>query len=341
MSTVRAAVVGVGDVSVVHLDAIVARAGSTLVAIADRDPVRREAAAEAWGVPGYADVESLLETEAVDVVHVCTPHDQHEPVATAVLASGASVLVEKPLADSPAAARRLAEAAEHSAGILGVTYQNRYNAASQAAKALLERGDLGAVLGASAVVHWHRAPAYYEAAPWRGTWAGGGGGLLMNQAIHTLDLVLWLLGPAARVDGTASTRVLGDVIEVEDTADVRITHESGATSILSATNAHVRNAPVRIEIVTEHAVLHLEQGLTITHADGRVERVDEPPLPTGPRGYWGVSHQLLVDAFHGAVERGEPFWIDASEGLPALDAIAAVYDQSFPHRPQTTQGGSR
>jgi UDP-N-acetyl-2-amino-2-deoxyglucuronate dehydrogenase len=334
--TVRAAVIGCGDISIVHLEAIARREGSVLVGVADTDRDRRAETAAQWGVPGFASVEELIAAVRPDVVHVCTPHDQHEPVAVAALAAGVHVLTEKPLADSPAAGAAIAAAAAVSGAKLGVCFQNRYNAPVQAAFELLASGELGAVRGAAATVLWHRLPEYYLDRPWRGTWAGGGGGLLMNQAIHTLDLLQWLLGPVDEAAGSAATRALADVIEVEDTAELHLRHASGATSVLYATLVHAVNSPVSIEIVTERATLTLRGDLTVDHADGRVETVRERAAAGGGRTYWGVSHELLIDDFHASLAAPEPFWIGADAGLATLSTISAVYDSSFPERARST-----
>ncbi len=336
MSPVRVGVVGIGDVSIVHLEAIAARAGSELVGIAEIDEPRRRAAAERWGVPGYASVEELIAAEHPDVVHVTTPHDQHAPVAIAALEAGVHVLLEKPLADSMEAGRAIGAALDASPAKLALCFQNRYNGPVRALRDLLDSGELGPIVGAWATVLWHRTPEYYAERPWRGRWQGGGGGLLMNQAIHTLDLLQWLLGPVAASAGTAATRALP--IEVEDTAELTMTHASGARSLLWATLANSRNAPVELEIETEHAVATLRGDLTIAHADGRVEVVRDVASLAGGRAYWGASHALLIDDFHGSLHDPEPFWIGTDAGLETLTTIAAVYERSFPDRVRATAG---
>lgn len=336
MNAVRAGVVGIGDVSIVHLEAIAAREGSVLVGVADTDPVRRAAAAARWGVPGYASVEELIAAERPDVVHVTTPHDQHAPVAVAALEAGVHVLLEKPLADSTLAGRTIEDAVAASTAKLALCFQNRYNRPVRALRERLVDGSLGTVLGGWATVLWHRTAEYYLDRPWRGRWEGGGGGLLMNQAIHTLDLLQWLLGPVVAAEGSAATRALP--IEVEDTAELAMTHASGARSLLWATLANSRNAPVEIEIETERAVATLRGDLTIAHADGRVEVVRDEASLAGGRSYWGASHALLIDDFHGSLHDPEPFWIGTDAGLETLTTIAAVYERSFPERVRATAG---
>ncbi|WP_305783867.1 Gfo/Idh/MocA family protein [Symbioplanes lichenis] len=311
---IRAAVVGCGDVSVVHLRAIANLPDVALAGVADPDPARTAA----FDGPVFRDVDTLLRAVHPDVVHVCTPHDQHVPVALAALEAGVAVLLEKPVAHTVAEADKLIAAARASRIPVGVCLQNRYNATSRAAKKLL--GELGAVKGASATVLWHRDQAYYRARPWRGQKARSGGGVLINQAIHTLDLLEWLLGDVERIRGHAGRYALDD-IDVEDTASVVLDHAGGARSVLFATVANAVDAPVTIEIVTERATLLIRGDLTVRHADGRVETVAEPAAAGGGRAYWGASHELLIADFYRSLAGSEPFGIGPAEGARSLRLI--------------------
>ena len=326
----RAAIIGCGDISVIHVEALAGLHSVDLVAVCDPDPDRRAAAAQAYGVPGFADHEAMLDAVAPDVVHICTPHDQHVVVAVDCLSAGVNVVLEKPLAHTLADGRRLVELAERSSAKIAVCFQNRYNAAAAALQQQLTAGELGAVVGASAAVVWHRTADYYRSRPWRATWAGSGGGLLMNQAIHTVDLVQWLLGEVTSVSGHVATRFLADAIEVEDTAEFVLAHAGGARSVFYATLAHVANAPVTLDVVTEQATLSLRGDLTISHADGRVEVVQERRADSGGRSYWGVSHELLIADFYARLDDAAPFWISPREALKSLDIVKEVYRQTFP-----------
>jgi UDP-N-acetyl-2-amino-2-deoxyglucuronate dehydrogenase len=331
--TVRAAVIGCGDVSSVHFGAIAGLDGVELVAVCDTDPGRLAAAAAAYGVPGFADHLSLLAEQKPDVVHISTPHDQHASLAADCLERGANVLVEKPLAHTLDEGDRLIAAAAGSSAKIAVCFQNRYNATSQAMHALLATGELGDVLGASATVMWQRDAGYYLSRPWRGSWAGGGGGLMMNQAIHTVDLLQWLVGDVVSVSGNASTRFLGGTIEVEDTAEFVAEHANGARSAFYATLANAVNAPVTLDIVTEQATLSLRGDLTVTYADGRVEVVPERVVESGGRAYWGVSHELLIADFYARLGEEGPFWINPSEAAKSLRIVKEIYRQSYPETP--------
>ncbi|MCT9870534.1 Gfo/Idh/MocA family protein [Paenarthrobacter aurescens] len=328
-----AAIIGCGDISTVHFSAISTLAGVQLAAVCDTDPGRLEAASAAHGVPGYADYLDMLQEVRPDVVHVCTPHHLHASVAADCLERGVNVIVEKPLAHTLAEGKRLIEVAERSSAKIAVCFQNRYNATSQAMRRMLDDGGLGQVVGASATVMWHRDADYYRSRPWRGTWAEGGGGLMMNQAIHTVDLLQWLVGDVAKVEGRASTRSLGGVIEVDDTAEFVAEHVGGARSVFYATLANAINAPVTLDVVTEKATLSLRGDLTVTYADGTVDVIPERVVESGGRSYWGVSHELLIADFYSRLADPEPFWINPAEAGKSLRIIKDIYAQSYPDMP--------
>lgn len=326
--TTRSAIIGCGDISAVHADALATVPGAELVAVCDTNDAKRDAASARHGVPAFADHLSLFDAVHPDVVHVCTPHASHAQVAVDALERGIHVVLEKPVARDPRQARLVVEAAERSTAKIAVCFQNRYNTPVRAAHDLLTSGRAGRVLGASATVIWHRTPEYYAASPWRGTWQGGGGGLLMNQAIHTLDLLRWLVGPVASVAGTASQRVLP--IDVEDTAEMTLTHDNGARSVFYATTTHAANEPVTVDIVCEHAHLSLRDALTVAYDDGTTDTATEHGARSGERSYWGVSHARLIADFYGQLDAPEPFWITPADGAALVDVIHDVYATSFP-----------
>jgi predicted dehydrogenase len=339
---VRAAVVGCGDISTVHLAALHDLEQVDLVGVCDVDQERASSAAAAHGVPAYTDFRAMLDALRPDVVHVCTPHDQHAPVAVECIGRGIHVVLEKPVAHTLAAAQPVVEASRANPAVkVAVCFQNRYNRAAQEAYRLIAGGSLGAVRGALATVAWHRTSEYYARGPWRGQRARSGGGVLMNQAIHTLDLLQWFVGPVTDVRGTVATLALPHVIEVEDTAALRLRHRTATgdtvSSVFHATNGHVENAPVTVEIVTEHARLRLDTDLTVAHDDGRVETFHPATAASGERAYWGASHGLLIDDFYRHVRAGKRFWIDAPAALESLRVIQAVYDQ----RPRTSTSTAR
>lgn len=323
------AVVGCGDVSVVHLAAIEAIPGSQLVAVCDTDPKTASAVSQRCGVAAFTDHRSLLESVTPDVVHICTPHHQHAQVAVDCLEAGVNVILEKPVAHTLDEADRVVAAADRHAPVkIGICLQNRYNAPVQAAQELIASGRLGAVLGGSGTVLWRRTADYYRSRPWRGRAVESGGGVLINQAIHTVDLLQWLIGDVADVRGGTGRYALDGVIDVEDTAQLVLDHTNGARSVFFATNAYVVDAPVTLEIVTEEALLSIRGDLTVRYRDGRVETVAERRATSVGRSYWGMSHELLIADFYRRLAEPEPFWISPREASKSLQILAAVYATS-------------
>ncbi|MEV4343908.1 Gfo/Idh/MocA family oxidoreductase [Actinoplanes sp. NPDC049596] len=308
----RVAVIGLGTVSVVHLAAIASASSAELVGVSEGR---------------YRDHRILLEELRPDVVHICTPHDQHVPVAIDALEHGAHVLLEKPVAHTVAAADQLVAAAkDHPSSTVGVCLQNRYNLASVAARELLASGSLGEIVGASATVLWHRDDAYYRARPWRGQIGRSGGGVLINQAIHTLDLLQWLLGDVA--DVAAQTGHFARR-SVEDTVTAVLDHVGGARSVFFATVTNAVDAPVTIEIATTRATLIIRGDLTVRHADGRVEVISERRAGSGGPSYWGASHELLIADFYRCLRTSEPFPVDLAEGMKSLRLVDEIYRQNI------------
>lgn len=323
---VKVAVIGCGVVSIVHFEAIEDIDGSELVGVCDIDPEVARATGERWGVPSFTDPLDLVQAVRPDVVHISTPHDQHVGPAIDCLEAGVAVLSEKPVANTVAEADRLVRwSNEHPDATVGICLQNRYNATSQAARKLLESGELGEVRGAFATVAWRRDAAYYAAQPWRGQRVHSGGGTLINQSIHTVDLLQWLLGEVTEVRGRAGTYLLGDVIDVEDSAQLILDHATGVRSVCFATNTSPVDFPVTVDIVTEKAQLSIRGGLTVTYANGRVDVIPERLAATGGKVAWGVSHRILIEDFHAHVAAKKPFWIDPAEGVKSLSIIEQVY----------------
>ncbi len=324
----RAVVVGAGDISGVHLAALDA-IGVEVAAVVDHSLERARAAAEPRGGRGFTDLDDTLARVDADVVHVCTPHDQHLRVALAAIEAGRHVLLEKPLAHRLPDAERIAEAAEGAVGKVGVCFQNRYNATSQAMHEMIAGGALGRVLSGTATVVWSRTAAYYSAKRWAGVRERSGGGALINQAIHTVDLVQWLMGPVTHVAGRAYQLLPIDGVDVEDTATFALTHSPGGPEVHStmwATNTGALNDPVTIDIVLEHGTLALRGDLRITTAEG-TRTVTDTTLG-GERSYWGASHQALIADFYARLDEPGPFWIDPTAALASQRILTEVYAQS-------------
>lgn len=324
MAKIRTALIGCGSISKVHLDALSHMDNVELVSVADVKEDRAKARAEQYGCAYTTDWTEYVSRDDIDVVHICTPHYLHAPMAIALLDSGKRVLTEKPMASEVADAE---EMIRHSDGRLAVVFQNRYNEASQFIRQSIADGRYGKLLSMRAAVNWHRTPEYYTESGWRGFYKTEGGGVLINQAIHTLDLMLYFAGKPASVRGHVSTDLLYDTIEVEDTASGLIKFESGLLANFYCTTTFGTDRPVEIELVFERATLKTDAETLHVTQNGGTELICSSAA-SGVKAYWGTTHEVLLRDFYKAVEEKRPFWIDGESALPVLKLLKGVYESS-------------
>ena len=325
MDQLKVAVIGCGNVSSVHLAAVVNNPRAQLVAVCDIKPERAQAAGEAYSVPYFTDYHDVLALKP-DVVHICTPHHTHAELTIAACEKGIHVLTEKPMAVSlHDADRMITAAAEHNV-TLGVIFQNRYNPASLAVKQAVESGRLGKIKGARMFVTWYRPDEYYSKSDWKGTWDMEGGGVLINQAIHTMDLMQWIMGPIDRLEGSIDNRT-HDLIDVEDVAEATVFFKNGAFGSLYACNFYTYDADVMLEIHCENGIARLEKDKAVINIKDQPERVVYPEGSQEVIGksYWGVSHKVQIDEFYDDVLANRPVKIDGKAGRKALEFVRAIY----------------
>ena len=346
--TFRVGIAGCGAISRNHLEAFRALNNVEIVGVCDVDADRAKATAEAWDIPNaVASVEELL-TLGLDVVSVCTPHPTHEEVVLQAAAAGVNVLCEKPIATRLESAERMVEACENAGVQLGVLFQRRFWPASQKIRAAIDDGTLGKAILAQCSVMLHRAPDYYNRDAWRGTWESDGGGVLMSQAVHQIDLLQWYLGDVAEVYGKVNTYRHADYIEVEDSATAVITFTSGAMATLEASTAVSPNLGIQLRITGETgasaSLTEFPEG-----SDGRLDLwavgeqiVVEPVHPEGVEPNVDLSvingqlipfHKLQVQDFVQALENGTEPAITGKDALKSLRILLAVYESSRTGQP--------
>ncbi len=317
----KSAIIGLGAISSVHYQAILG-AGGEVVAVCDCDPARLEAFREKTACPAaaYTDYKEMLAKECLDAVHICTPHHLHADMTVDALAAGCHVLCEKPLCIKEEDIDRIIGAEAVSGKQVAVCLQNRYNASNLAAMDCL--GGRPAAAGHGTVV-WNRDAAYYASGDWRGKWETEGGGVMINQALHTLDLLIWYMGMPDSVQATCENRRLAGVIEVEDTASALFRYRDGRMFNFYASNASSADFPVLVNLVSADGkkLAALSDALT----------VNGTPLDLCAAGehvgkaVWGTGHARLVQDFYTCIEEGRPFAIDAIEGAKVVRAILAMY----------------
>jgi UDP-N-acetyl-2-amino-2-deoxyglucuronate dehydrogenase len=287
---------------------------------------RRLAFSRQWKAPVFDRQEDMLAASGLDLVLILTPPGTHLPIAQAVAAAGKHILVEKPVEISLARGEALASAAEAAGVLCGAVLQHRFRPASLHLKSSLDAGDLGRILSASASIRWWRDDAYFRKEG-RGTLARDGGGVLLTQAIHTLDLLLHLAGPHKDVAGFAYTSPLR-AIDTEDVAAAAIRFQSGAIGVLDATTVARPGYPERIEIAGTRgsAVLEALQ-LTVNHAEGAPEIIGSVQSGGGgadPMAFDHGPHRAVITEMLDAIEQGRAPSNNARSALHVQRLIEAV-----------------
>lgn len=326
----RVGIIGGGNISQTHVRAAQAVAGVEVVAIYGQARERVHQLADECGARAYDDLNSFFEREQLDVVLIGSPSGLHAAHGIEAARRGIHVLVEKPLDISTARADELIAECERNGVQLGVFFQDRATPDFARLKERIERGEVGRLLLASGRVKWYRPPEYYARSRWRGTRALDGGGALINQAIHTVDLLLWLVGPVARVQARAAT-LLHD-IEVEDTLVATLEFTSGALGTLEAATSVYPGYPRRVELTGDQGTVIIEQNRVVAAhlrsgggdwtAD---ERTTERESAASPVVADASGHRRVLEDFLRAVETGGQPLCDGREGRRSLELVEALY----------------
>jgi UDP-N-acetyl-2-amino-2-deoxyglucuronate dehydrogenase len=332
MKKLHFGIVGVGNIAPLHAAAIQAVPGAELVAVATRDTERGRSFTQKYGGFWQADYAELLQRPEVDVVAICTPHDLHAPMAIAAAQAGKHVLCEKPMARTTAECDAMIDACERAGVTLSVVFQSRFEPLSLQLKRLIDEGTLGRIVWNSANTTWYRTDDYYRSGPWRGTWAQEGGGVLINQAIHAIDLMLWLTGMPDRI--TAQTRTLNHTIEVEDGAIATLEYADNRLGLIQATTAAYPGYAERIEVygTLGSAIYHKGEGRLEWHLlDPREDHMLEANISSGaanPMDITAAGHAAVFQDFAEAIRQGSHPAIDGAEGRRSVEVVEAIYQSA-------------
>jgi UDP-N-acetyl-2-amino-2-deoxyglucuronate dehydrogenase len=328
MSLLRFGIIGVGNITPIHAAAIEGTPDAQFVAVATRNESRGRAFAAQHNATWYPDYRELLRRADIDVVTICTPHDLHASITIDAAAAGKHVLCEKPMARHVAECDAMIAACERAGVMLGIIFQFRFDPLAQTLKRALDAERLGHLHWVSANTIWYRSDEYYQSAPWRGSLESGGG-VLINQAIHTIDLMLWLTGTPTRV--VARTRTLDHAIQVEDGALALLEYPDARLGLIQATTAAFPGYPERLEFYGSRgsAVYHKGQGRLEWHlAEPREDRVDESEVSSGaarPMDISATAHIAQFQDFTAAVRAHRAPRVDGREGRRAVELIEAIY----------------
>ena len=327
--TIHVGILGGGNISETHASAASQVDGVAVAAVAGANAERVQALARAHGAASYTDVAAFLGHRPMDVVLIGSPSGLHAEQGIAAARAGLHVLVEKPIDVTSARAEELIAACAAADRKLGVFFQDRFAPDLQRVKRLVDEGGLGRPLLASARVKWWRPAEYYGTSRWRGTRALDGGGALINQGIHTVDLLVWLLGDARRVYARAKAAL--HAIETEDTIVATLEMESGALATFEATTAAYPGYPRQVELTGTEGTLVIQQN-RILRADLRTPRTDlagseadANPSASSPTVSDVRGHKAALEDFLSAIRDGTPPRCPGSEALRSLRTVEALY----------------
>lgn len=348
---IRFGVLGCGVIGERHAQEILALEDAKLVAVADSVPDRAKAFGDRFGVDWHDDFQALLRRDDVDIVNICTPSGMHADFTIAAADAKKHVIVEKPIDVTLAKADSMIDRCKEAGVKLCVISQHRFDPATVAVKTRIDKGDLGRTILAEAAVNWYRSQGYYDSAGWRGTWEWDGGGALMNQSIHTIDLLQYLMGPVESVQAHTGT-LNHERIEVEDVAVAILRFQNGALGTIVGTTAAYPGYTARLELFgTEGSAVIDRDELTHLYVsqqkvDGVQHRVAAENLAStemselhvsqtqpGPAQPRVNAHRLqLRDMMNAIRENREPL-VNGVEGRKGLEIIQAIYQSAKTSKP--------
>ncbi|HET6883793.1 MAG TPA: Gfo/Idh/MocA family oxidoreductase [Pirellulales bacterium] len=337
-------IIGCGMIARFHARAIADVRGAKLVACYNRTSEKAEKFAAEHGCRAYHDLDQLLADQAVDVVAIATASGAHKEPATAAARAGKHVLVEKPLEITLKRCDQIIDACDQAGVRLATIFPSRFHDSSQELKRAVEAGRFGRLTLGDAYVKWYRTQAYYDSGAWRGTWQLDGGGALMNQAIHSVDLLQWLMGPVAEIRAHAAT--LGhERIAVEDTAVASLRFKNGALGTIEATTAAWPGYLKRIELHGSQGSAMIEEEDIVKWDFAKKDRRDAAVKRQMARTKSGgggaadpaaIGHQAHAKQFRDfveAIQEDRAPLIDGREGRRAIEIILGIYKAAESGKP--------
>ncbi len=336
-SPIGFAVVGSGMISQFHADALRDVKGGVLRAVYDRVPERAQAFAAKNGCRVAESLETLVADPEVQAASITTPSGSHADAAVPFLEAGKAVLCEKPLDVSREAVDRIVEAERRGGGVLAGVFQNRLGRGAQALKAAIDAGRFGRLTLCSAYIKWWRDQSYYSSSPWKGTWKLDGGGALMNQGIHAVDMLQWFAGQPDQVSAFYGT--LAHTMEAEDTLVASLKFPSGALGVIEAATSTWPGSDLRIEIAGEKGFATLTQDRITRWEFAEPQPEDEEIRTASDAGAIGggaadpsaistEGHRRLIQDLVDALREGRPPMIPGADARRSVALALAIYESA-------------
>ena len=322
----NACVVGYGAVGPVHAAAISDSEYAKLYAICDIEQDKTNECKKKYGCIAYNDFDIMLQDENIDVVHICTPHYLHKDMAVKALLSGKHVVLEKPIAMNDDELDELEEVVNKSDKKLCVMVQNRANVCVEKMHEIASDDCTGKLVGIIGNLNWKRTEEYYASGEWRGKWDTEGGGLLINQALHLVDLMLYFGGNVKEMHSDIKRWKIKN-IEVEDTASALFEFESGARGIFNATNCYITDEPYYIELKFENRHLRYADGFLYDITENGCNVIAKDDVVMIGKGYWGCGHHTVISNFYSSLEGTQMKYSSFDDVKNSMKTVFSFYKE--------------
>ncbi len=329
LKKLKVGLIGCGRISVMHLVSIQALDVAELVCVCDNKKERADETANKYGVKAYYDYNEMLSKEKLDVVHLCLPHYLHSKIAIEAFEKGIHVLTEKPMDIDYASAEKAVATAKEKGVLYGVVSQCRYNNSARLVKKAVENGKLGKIISARSVLTWTRPDEYYKESDWKGTWDKEGGGVVIDQAIHSIDLVHWLVNSEVESVSCSMANRGHKIVSVEDSAEGLITYKNGVKYGFYCMNNYGVDEPIEIKLYCEKGkVTFGYDDAYIEYFNGEKEEAHQDENTQeyeGGKDYWGFQHIRQISQFYKACLGEEELEISGEEALKTHRLIMEIY----------------
>lgn len=334
----KVGVIGLGTVSPIHLHSINSSKLASLVAVCDIDKdkaVKKCQQTHCEITPCYDDYREMIDTEDLDVVHICLPHYLHAEVAKYALSKGVHVFCEKPVDVGYEKTKDLYSFYKNNTKDvkLGICFQNRYNKSVLKLKELLEENE-EEVFGVKGLVTWYRNMDYYKEAPWRGRIKEAGAGVIINQAIHTLDLMSYVTGKDWKSLTASMTKLMNKDIEVEDTANAFIKYEDGVNGFFLATNSYSITDSIELQVISDKEKYTIKENRLYNRS---LECLAEDNKSEATKDYYGAGHEKLINKFYQAIIDDTDDYCDLKDAMETMEIIQAIINSSNENREVTKE----
>ena len=333
MSDIRFGIAGCGMIAKWHAQAVSHVKGAVLYGASSRSEDSRDAFCKKYNIKPYVSYNDMLKDDCIDAICICTPSGQHASMAIAAAEAGKNIVVEKPMAITVQECDRIIEACEKNKVLLSVIFQSRYSKPVRQLKSAVDNGWLGRMTYGDVYMKFIRSPEYYTQSTWKGTWEMDGGGALMNQGVHGVDLLLYIMGDVKSVYGNARTLVHN--IQTDDTTAAVLEYKNGALGVIQASTTVYPGVPRKLEISGYQGTIVIEEDVItswdikgMTVPDDVIVTKNEDFSAADPAAFTIEGHVNQFTDIVTSFREGKRPYVDEYEGKRSVELVCAVYESS-------------